>query len=605
LVSKIAIKQNLSDFLKNYMHEAAAFPGLNHNYDIWVDAVCINQEDSAGKTTQIHLMGNIYRRAAAVLVWLGKASEGLETFKWMNEYVLQALLYEKPVDVSTEAYCEHLITHDLTDEKFWQDLLGINSKGYNWLQDWDQFLRFLQKKRWFRRCWVLQEYSLAKKIYFVGGKRFFTDHLWLLMYLGGWISTIEHKQDTSYGLKPTLDPFNLTYIYIAPYSSISGYLSTDLESESPDYSPTSVATTYLMRLVSWTRERECGLNTDRVFSILGIIRRLLGPSDIIHQGIESLFDRTSPVEVFTWVASLDIEYHPFPVLLLSVEPRGDRKLKDLPSWVPEFSTGLTTIPVVRTGCDATLSNVKLMTKLRVHERTLTLHAHYIDVVSETLPACFGSALSSVPEEYLVAALMRVLGQLDVDITGMESEEAAQLAAQFFTGFIRYLVSAMQGVIKLSVQGQSIAERLIAELQADIASMDKVISLVKWIAPFLLEPDQSDFRNQTDPHDQNDLRCILNLLDYWGNDSDNIDRDKCVFARHLFLTAKPYIGIGPAYMQPGDILCLFEGGPSAYILRENQGNGTYSFIGDCYVLGIMDGQLMTPEFRAGFEPIDIV
>jgi hypothetical protein len=59
------------------------------------------------------------------------------------------------------------------------------------------------------------------------------------------------------------------------------------------------------------------------------------------------------------------------------------------------------------------------------------------------------------------------------------------------------------------------------------------------------------------------------------------------------------------MQPRDILCLFDGGPSAYILRENQGNGTYSFIGDCYVLGIVDGQLMTPEFRAGFELIDIV
>jgi hemerythrin len=50
---------------------------------------------------------------------------------------------------------------------------------------------------------------------------------------------------------------------------------------------------------------------------------------------------------------------------------------------------------------------------------------------------------------------------------------------------------MQGVVKLSVQGQSIAEKLIAELQADDASMDKLITfLVKWIAPFLLETDQS-------------------------------------------------------------------------------------------------------------------
>lgn len=38
---------------------------------IWVDAICINQQDDAEKTMQIPLMGKIYRRASRVMVWLG------------------------------------------------------------------------------------------------------------------------------------------------------------------------------------------------------------------------------------------------------------------------------------------------------------------------------------------------------------------------------------------------------------------------------------------------------------------------------------------------------------------------------------------------------
>ncbi|PMD31793.1 HET-domain-containing protein, partial [Hyaloscypha variabilis F] len=40
---------------------------------LWIDAICINQyqEDRVEKSQQIPLMGNIYRRANCVLVYLG------------------------------------------------------------------------------------------------------------------------------------------------------------------------------------------------------------------------------------------------------------------------------------------------------------------------------------------------------------------------------------------------------------------------------------------------------------------------------------------------------------------------------------------------------
>jgi hypothetical protein len=38
---------------------------------LWIDAICIDQESDAEKIHQIPLMGDVYRRASRVIVWLG------------------------------------------------------------------------------------------------------------------------------------------------------------------------------------------------------------------------------------------------------------------------------------------------------------------------------------------------------------------------------------------------------------------------------------------------------------------------------------------------------------------------------------------------------
>lgn len=41
---------------------------------LWVDAICINQQDDVEKTSQVAAMGNIYESAARSIVWLGQES---------------------------------------------------------------------------------------------------------------------------------------------------------------------------------------------------------------------------------------------------------------------------------------------------------------------------------------------------------------------------------------------------------------------------------------------------------------------------------------------------------------------------------------------------
>lgn len=43
---------------------------------IWIDAVCINQNDETEKEGQIRLMAQIYAQASRVIVWLGEMADG-------------------------------------------------------------------------------------------------------------------------------------------------------------------------------------------------------------------------------------------------------------------------------------------------------------------------------------------------------------------------------------------------------------------------------------------------------------------------------------------------------------------------------------------------
>lgn len=58
---------------------------------LWVDAICIDQENSDEKAIQVALIGEIFANADAVVVWLGQDTTDLDNFKWMHWGFLPAL----------------------------------------------------------------------------------------------------------------------------------------------------------------------------------------------------------------------------------------------------------------------------------------------------------------------------------------------------------------------------------------------------------------------------------------------------------------------------------------------------------------------------------
>ena len=67
------------------------------------------------------------------------------------------------------------------------------------------------------------------------------------------------------------------------------------------------------------------------------------------------------------------------------------------------------------------------------------------------------------------------------------------------------------------------------------------------------------------------------------------------SRKLCWTRNGYLGLAPMSAKVGDIICVFAGGRVPYVIRETQDGSIYfNFIGDCYVHGMMHGEVVASE-----------
>jgi Heterokaryon incompatibility protein (HET) len=112
-----------------------ALKALRHPHQdryLWVDAVCINQDNYPEKNRQVEMMSIIYGEAKSVCIWLGEGDKSsCMAFKFIRDEVLQLQNFD-----------------DLCDSE------QASSK-------WSALLDLMQRP-WFSRRWVVQEIALAQ-----------------------------------------------------------------------------------------------------------------------------------------------------------------------------------------------------------------------------------------------------------------------------------------------------------------------------------------------------------------------------------------------------------------------------------------------------------
>lgn len=69
------------------------------------------------------------------------------------------------------------------------------------------------------------------------------------------------------------------------------------------------------------------------------------------------------------------------------------------------------------------------------------------------------------------------------------------------------------------------------------------------------------------------------------------------------TENPRLGLAPSTAKRGDIVCIFYGCSVPVLIRKIKGKNEYQFIGECYLHGMMDGEAVSGARKAGLKDIE--
>jgi len=173
--ARMEIIRNLYDALYQFREHDIFGP-------LWVDALCIDQQNLHERGTQVAMMSDIYANAQQVLIWLGKEDEGTKETACLMSTFAEAL--------DAPGYLDTRLAFNFEDSRFFEYINHPVLAEREWQLISDVFAR-----NWFKRGWVIQELALSKQTrIFCGKVQFIGDDLAIvtafLIHSGWWLSPI-------------------------------------------------------------------------------------------------------------------------------------------------------------------------------------------------------------------------------------------------------------------------------------------------------------------------------------------------------------------------------------------------------------------------------
>ncbi|KAI3343432.1 heterokaryon incompatibility protein-domain-containing protein [Ustulina deusta] len=245
---------------------------------VWVDALCINQQNRDERSQQVQLMTEIYAKAKLVAIWLGPSK---------NDSQLATDLLLDIADITD-------IAMGGNDSKKITDLLLSPTR----LRAVEALVHLFQRDYW-KRLWVVQEVFNAKAIMvFCGGT---TELPWRVYQKAAHI-------------------YSQVLVYEGPNSLLDMDSANSLLREG---SLLNIMRAYRRKLASDPR--------DKIFGILGVL-----PEDVRK---EFLVDYSLSIkEVYTNVADFLLSTtNCLDVICESIHFPKQAGIANLPSWVPDWS----------------------------------------------------------------------------------------------------------------------------------------------------------------------------------------------------------------------------------------------------------------------------
>lgn len=297
---------------------------------LWIDALCINQNDLSERNDQVSLMADIFKAAQGVVIWLGEE----------DEFTQDAFtVIERLSSIPRDRWKLMPYTGFYGDGKCLADV-GIEPPS---LQQWLGFLAFINRP-WFSRAWVVQELALCRTATVVCGGNIvpwskLSKTIEFIRYTKWYhhLSTekLKHLPEARFGgnahkkLLESNTRFDITPMYLNyTRDSVQSYLAGQSR-QSPSF----------RLLVDAHRTTKATDPRDKVYAFLSLANR--GRSASSHDpGLIQADYQRSVQQVYTQAASTLLHYYKCLYLLSHVQDQSLTKIPGLPSWVPDYSVAL-------------------------------------------------------------------------------------------------------------------------------------------------------------------------------------------------------------------------------------------------------------------------
>ena len=530
----IFVRRNLAAALRHLQQKDISL-------NIWVDAICINQDDNKEKSSQVQMMAKIYEKSVGVLVWLGPAADESDA------------AMEKLRDIGEKAIDAGMQDFRATDMPNWfnpdlEDRLQRLKTSLDGLADRESLEIFhpalipLSKRTYWTRVWVLQEFSIHKTAMIQCGSKLLdvTTFGTALNFcaFARWTLSSRHK------LEDYRDPKSKLRSVSGSANSPSGAPNQLFGARRRYYSETGERETLwsLLERTCMSDSAVLSLNAtdprDKIYGLLGLA------TDSEQLCILPDYDK-SITEVYTDTSRRLIATGETSILSWCQQ---STRVEGLPSWVPDFASD---VPTAYGGSGRNRGNRSLF-----------------------------SASSNTKFPGLSLSL-----QNDPDSIGLSGIKV---------GIITDLGSVWTPALGLTWSWKD-ATRLIHEVEAFCKQSTMFNSPEQALDASMRIPcaDQQ-FTGNTRRRASNSIRSQydrIRSIGEFGSDHDAIlYRHAMTFQRDRrpFLSNSGHVGLAPARAEPGDCICIIFGSPVPYILRSST-EGEFVLIGEAYAYGIMDGE----------------
>jgi hypothetical protein len=268
-----------------------------HSRLVWIDAICINQEDKDEKAVQVSLMGSIYSKVRKVTVWPGdRHDSGMASaviLRVLSAYgMLNATQYEK--------------------QDFFADEIG--TPGCK------AFVKLLQNP-YFTMVWVVQEIAVGSNVQLYHGGRYIPWDIFTIAYMEcvhpqrrGMIIGIKNKALDSPVSRDDREA-------IAGITVINGLRI--------EYSKAKRGKAHIGHLLADCVSMHATDPRDRIFALNGLLIDSPLPESMIGY-------KKTHLEAFTETASYALKQRPDLFAILAYAGIGWRQCPStLPTWVPD------------------------------------------------------------------------------------------------------------------------------------------------------------------------------------------------------------------------------------------------------------------------------